>query len=329
MLLARPDRWVSWWFSAVPVGLRLIYHVRPDALWSTYPIATAHMIGHTLTRLSRLPWVADFRDPMAQNGYPADPTTWRTFKRIETRAVQRAASSVFTSPGAAREYQSRYPAFATRISVIENGYDEEMFADVAGAVVSAQSARPILLHSGIVYPSERDPTALFQALRMLRDRGLAMQGAFTIRFRGPVHDAFVRERAEHFDVADLIEIRDILPYREALREMQAADGLLVLQAANCNQQIPAKLYEYLRTGRPVLGLADPIGDTAGAMRKAGVEHIAALEDAHAIAQTLNGFLDDLRTGKAPVPDLRHALKASRRARTAELAATLERVVRER
>src|SRR5262249_1167158 len=73
---ARPDRWISWWLGALPTGMAMIRRYRPDALWSTYPIATAHKIGHDLAYLSRLPWVADFRDPMAQEGYPADRKTW-------------------------------------------------------------------------------------------------------------------------------------------------------------------------------------------------------------------------------------------------------------
>jgi hypothetical protein len=71
--LALPDRWSSWWLGAVPAGLSLIRRLRPDAIWSTHPLATAHRIGATLHRLTGLPWVADFRDPMAQDGYPRMP----------------------------------------------------------------------------------------------------------------------------------------------------------------------------------------------------------------------------------------------------------------
>src|SRR5262249_30780911 len=106
---AVPDRVVSWWLGAVPKGLAMIRKFRPAAIWSTYPVATAHLIGHTLHRLSGLPWVADFRDPMAQEGYPEDPRMWRSFRKIEERALRRASFSVFATPGAAKMYRDRYP----------------------------------------------------------------------------------------------------------------------------------------------------------------------------------------------------------------------------
>src|SRR5690606_32258303 len=60
---ALPDRWASWRLWGVRQGLRLVRHHAVDALWSTYPIATAHQIGAAIARRSRKPWIADFRDP--------------------------------------------------------------------------------------------------------------------------------------------------------------------------------------------------------------------------------------------------------------------------
>ena len=324
--LARPDRWTSWRWSAIIAGVTLVRRWQPHVLWSTYPIATAHVIGHSIARITGMPWVADFRDPMAQEGYPADPRTWKSFKRIESTSVAIAARSVFTAPGAANLYCERYPAHADRIMVIENGFDEESFAGLADA--SPYTAAPaILLHSGIVYPSERDPTQMFAALRALVDAGDLREGDLRLRFRAPVHGAMIESIARTFDVSQFVEVAPPLPYREALREMLSVNALLVLQASNCNQQIPAKLYEYLRTGRPIVGLADPQGDTGQALRRAGVNYIAALETREAIVATLRDFLRDLRTGiaRGPASDAIHG--ASRRERTQALATVFEEVAR--
>jgi hypothetical protein len=144
-----------------------------------------------------------------------------------------------------------------------------------------------------------------------------------LRLRAAVHESFNRDLAERTGVLDLIELAPPLPYRDALAEMLEADGLVVLQAANCNEQIPAKLYEYLRARRPILGLADARGDTADALRRAGVVHLSALEDANAIANVLTSFLGAVAGNDARIPDERNIVRASRRERTRELARILD------
>jgi len=322
---ARPDRWISWWLGAVPKGLAMVRRYRPHAIWSTYPIATAHTIGATLHRLTGLPWIADFRDPMAQDGYPEDRKTWDAFKRIEETAIRNASRSVFVTPGAARMYRERYgDAVAPRISVIENGYDEQAFADVQASAPHRERGRPLLvLHSGIVYPSERDPTQLFEAVRRLYANGSLQPGDLIIRLRASGHEPWLRERIEAAGVAQFFDLAPTIPYREALAEMMSADALLVLQAANCNDQVPAKLYEYLRCGRPVLALTDPRGDTASLVRRAGLRDIAPLDSAEDIARTLVSFVEELGRGAAALPSGEFVSGASRAARTAELAKVLD------
>jgi glycosyltransferase involved in cell wall biosynthesis len=328
-ITARPDRWVAWWLGAVPRGLAMIRKYRPDALWSTYPLATAHKIGHTLQRLSGLPWIADFRDPMAQVGYPADPRTWRSFRAIEERAVRRSSCCVFVTPGAARMYRLRYADLpASRIAVIENGYDEESFASLDGAPREAGPLVPgsfTLVHSGIVYPSERDPTQLFRALRRMLDDGRLKPGELRLRLRAAAHEALLKELIDSFGLAAVVELAPPIAYRSALQEMMRADGLLVLQAANCNEQIPTKVYEYLRCGRPILALTDPAGDTANLLREAGIGSIARLDSAGEIADEMARFLERAKRGGASTPATSRVLAASRLERTRELAGLLERL----
>jgi glycosyltransferase involved in cell wall biosynthesis len=324
--LARPDRWVSWKFDGIRQGMRLISKFKPQAIWSTYPIATAHVIGRELHRRSGIPWVADFRDPMAQEGYPSDPLTWSHYRAIEKDAVRLAACSVFTTPGAARMYRARYPDAAQRIVVLENGYDEDSFAaaERANPTAAPLNAGAItLLHSGIVYPSERDPTHLFDALRRLAQRGAITPGRLRLRFRAAVSDDLLRRLAAEFEITDFIEVRPPLAYREALQEMLRADALLVMQGANCNEQIPAKIYEYLRARRPTLSLADPQGDTAAALRGAGLDAFAPLESAECIAKILPAFLDAVGERRSKLPDMDAVRRASRMCGTQLLANWLD------
>lgn len=324
-MLARPDRWMTWRFGAVGAGLKLIRKLGISALWSTYPIATAHNIGADLQVRSGLPWIADFRDPMAQPTYPADPATRRQFLKIEERAVRSAAACVFTTPGAMQDYQQRYPQGRARWQVIENGYDEASFA-----TAEAQSQRRALvpgkltlLHSGIVYPWERDPTQLFQALGQLKREAPQLAERLRLRFRAAVHDDLLRSLAEQCQITELIEIAPPIDYRHALAEMLDADALLVLQASNCNAQIPAKLYEALRSRRPILCLSDPAGDTVGVIRNAGMDSHAPLDNANAIQALLRRFAEAPQS--FPLPDAGAVARASRESKSAQLAQLLDEV----
>lgn len=318
--LARPDRWASWWLGAVPAGRRLIQRLAPHAIWSTYPIATAHRIGGTLHSHSGLPWIADFRDPMAQEGYPADPATWRSFARIEASTIAQSSVSTFTTPSALEQYQRRYPEHASKMRLLENGYDEDSFA----AATSGGALTPgklTLLHSGIVYPAERDPTALFAALARLKSSAPRTFARLVVRFRASVHEALLHELATQHGVQSAIETLPPIGYREALSEMVRADALLILQASNCNAQIPAKLYEYMRADRPTLVLSDLAGDTAATSRAAGLSAIAPLNDDAAIANLLERFVQEPDCGTHAT---RAAIEnASRLGRTRELANLLD------
>jgi glycosyltransferase involved in cell wall biosynthesis len=325
--LALPDRWQSWQFGATWAARALLRRVPCDAIWSTYPIATAHRIGAALHRRTGLPWIADFRDPMAQDGYPPDARTWQSFKRIEEVVYANAARCVFTTPGAANEYRARYAEVpADRTIVIENGYDEETFAGVEDDPACAMPLDPgrvVLLHSGIVYPSERDPTHLMQALAILKSRGAVSPETFAVWFRGAGHTDMLTRAATAAGVLDLIRLLPSVPYDDALKEMLRADALLVLQASNCNAQIPAKLYEYLRAGRPILGLTDPVGDTAQLLSRAGIAAGAPLDSAEAIARLLERFVREPSARTQWIASSEAVRQAARRSRAVELAKVLD------
>lgn len=324
---ALPDRWASWQLWAVPAGLRLARNRGVKAIWSTYPIATAHKIGASIAKRTGLPWIADFRDPMAQDGYPTDPRRWQAYKRIEESAAARATRLVFVSPSALDTYHERYPTTpAEHFALIENGFDEGTFDDYSNAETTRSDGPPVLLHSGIVYPKERDPRALFEALGRLHNDRRIRPGDFVIRFRAPVHDGLLLELARQQRVEAFVDIRPPISYRDALHEMLAADALLVMQAASCNQQIPAKLYEYLRAGRPILGLTDPEGDTGRTLRKLGYPFVTRLESAEAIERALPAFIHALGAGELPAADPTEVQRFSRRTLTGRLASLLDSVV---
>ena len=330
-LFALPDRWSSWFLGAVPSGLNILRRYRPDILWSTYPIATAHLVGLGLHSLTGIPWVADFRDSMTEPHYPSDATVRGAYRWIERKTVAQAARVVFTTPGALRMYAARYPHLPTsRWAVISNGYDEEKFvqAEQGISAPSAGHSPSILVHSGLLYPSERDPRAFFGAIGALRREGKITPATLQVVLRASGFDEEYRPMLREQGIEDVVRFEPAVGYREALAEMLTADGLLLFQASNCNHQIPAKIYEYLRARRPIFAMTDPVGDTAHVLAAAGIDTVVPLDSQPRIAEGLLRFLQAIRQGDAPLPGREEILRHSRRARAGELAALLDAVVRD-
>jgi glycosyltransferase involved in cell wall biosynthesis len=318
--LAMPDRWTSWWFAGVAAGLRLIRKYRPKCIWSTYPIPTAHLIGLTLHKITGLPWVVDFRDTMTEENYPTDPATWQVYRWIERRAVAACSFAVFTAPGALGMYAQRYPGISdNRWKMIPNGYDEEDFKDMDSVTRGVSLSHTVtLVHSGVLYTSERNPDAFFAAVSSLRRARRLSPGDLKVVLRGCGDDDRYRRKVADLNIQDIVFIEKAIPYRDALREMMTSDGLLVFQAGNCNQQIPAKIFEYFRAQKPILTLTDPDGDTAALVRAEGVQSIVRLDSVDEIQDGLMKFVAQVQKGSASIPSLQTVAKYSRQQGAKEL-----------
>src|SRR6266850_2748141 len=321
--MALPDRWVTWLFGAIPAGLRAIRKYQLQVIFSTFPISTAILIGLVLHRLTRLPWVVDLRDSMTEDDYPKEPRTRKVRRWIERQAMRRAARVIFTAESARKMYLERYPEVLTsdKSLVVSNGYDEEDFQDLpipeSRGVPRECPVR--LLHTGLVYPDERDPRPMIRALARLKSEGRLNSQMVQITLRAPGNEELYHKLLVENCIADLVALEPHIPYRQALLEAAVADGFLLFQAANCDHQIPAKAYEYLRIGKPIFALTTKTGDTAGLLREVGGATIVNLAEEEEIYRGIPAFLDQVRRGMHQLPNLEKLRRYERRGQAEQLA----------
>ncbi|RVU30742.1 hydrolase 1, exosortase A system-associated [Neptunomonas marina] len=329
-VMALPDRWISWLPFAVVAGLWRIWRDKPSVIWSTYPIATAHLIGLALSKLTGLPWVADFRDSMTEETYPAPGPKRRWFLRIEQWVINRCTYAVFTTPSAVKMYQERYPHLpAEQFVLLPNGYNEAIIKQVEEQLSSSAgtSSKRRYVHSGVLYPSERDPQCFFKAIAKLKREQVISADDTEIVLRATGHDELFAPMIESLDIDDIITLAPSVDYRLALAEMMEADGLLIFQAANCNHQIPAKVYEYFRARRPICALTDPAGDTATLLKEAGYQAIYPLDDEDEIYTGLAKFFDEVECNEAYIANPEVVGQYSRQSLTGDLAALFSRCMK--
>lgn len=297
--MALPDKWQSWIFGGIISGIIAIKKNRPNVLVSTYPIASAHIIAYILHKLTGVAWVADLRDPMAQKNYPSDPRKKKIFQWIENKIVKHCKHVIVTTQGTLQLYRERFPKVEPSFwRLVSNGYDTQIFDGilVSEKNTKSETEKIVLLHSGLIYPNERNPVPLFNAVSRLKKQGKINAQKFELRLRATGHDAMYAPILEELDISDIVKLQPAVPFKQALDEMVSVDCLLLLQAANCDYQIPAKAYEYLKANKPVLALTTKEGDTGQLMARSPKTTIVRLDDEREIFTALSTFIEEVKLG---------------------------------
>ncbi len=265
-------------------------------IYSSSPPASAHALAERLAREFGLPWVADWRDLWTDN--PAyDAPAWRRQldRRTEQRWLARADGIVTVTPSWQAMLDARRPA-GMPVAFIPNGYDEDDFASLPPAHQSdAADGRFTLIHTGTFY-GPRDPAGLLDGLSRYLDGPRAGHPALRVRLLGNMGARF--GRALHaFSVRhpDVIVCEPYVPHDEALAAMMAADALLLVVGGGRGPAVqgwlPGKVFEYLRSGKPVLSLGDSQGDAARLIARYGQGHAVPEHDAAGVALALSQLLE--------------------------------------
>jgi len=269
-----------WLLKARPACERMIRQHRPDAIITSSPPGVVHLLGRWLQRQHQLPWFACFRDPWITNHQDLRPTLYHRYERwLESKVMRHADCLIANTPLNEAGWANAYPQEAHKIVTIPNGFDPERFAICATPTGSRE--RLTMLHAGEFY-SGRDPRPLLDALA-------AERLPIDVEFLG-------RKTETMFDFSTEIQARGLsecvrhggqIPYADSLERMQRADILLLVHSPGYRVGVPAKLYEYLGAGRPILALAEPDSDIAWVLRESGVLHrIAPPTDVARIRQAL-------------------------------------------
>ncbi len=274
---------VGWLPFALPRALALAAPKRFDAVLTTSPPHSGHLVGLALHGRG-LPWVADFRDGWTfESDRPAWPSAvQRGLDRGLERAVAAGAERLVavTEPIAA-DLRAR---FEREVATITNGFDpEEHGGDappVALGAAAPASDRHSLLHAGRMAYAGRSPAALLAALERAPD----LRARLEVLFAGPLsrQESELIARPELDGAARAVGSLD----RERTLALQSrSDSLLVLTSGHRRGEATQKVFEYLAAGKPILVLGEDT-EAARIVADAGGGIVAPVDDADAIAAAL-------------------------------------------
>jgi len=334
-MLGIPDRYWLWIWPALRQAGRLMRE-KTDirAIFSTYPVPSALLIGLLLKRRYGLPWVADFRDPWVEDSMSG--LEKMVCSRLERRVLEEADRVICNTPRMRAWFIERYPRLDTRkLITIPNGYD----ADELAQVEPLRDNKFHIFYGGVIDSENRNPRPLLAAARYAIDQGWLAEEQLQITFLGAgaygLGDVFLSDVNE-FRLQSVIEVScERIPYTQALRQAAGADVILVLsepvgdgeavakERLWSHLQVPVKVYEGLGMKRQILALV-----SGGAVKDVLDETQAGLAvapgDIEGIAAALRRFYQRWQTGVSDEDVNSEQLERySRRHLTSVLAGVLE------
>jgi glycosyltransferase involved in cell wall biosynthesis len=256
VLLSIPDRHNTWVFPALREGLKIIKKEKINIIFSTSPPFTDNLIGAGISLLTGLPLVTDFRDLWTLNesyetfGYPK---IGKLIDRLLERWVVLKSSAIVTTTDSFTAAMKRKNAFkdGRLFFTIPNGLDKDDFRALTLPV--EKTKRFTMLHLGNLY-GNRDPEFFFECVRNWVQQRPELMGNLVICFIGD--SGKYKKEIEESDLAEICHFVQRISQREALSWLWEADVLLLILGfnASCTGVLPAKLFEYIATNRPVLAL---------------------------------------------------------------------------
>jgi len=249
MNLFVPDARIGWYWNAIHKGKKILQSENIKAIVSIGPPHTTLLVGKKLSKLSGIPHVPVFIDPWVDisyyRGLKRSKLTLALDRRFERSVVENAGQIVFVTESMKKDYIRQYPSIENKSHVLYWGYDEEVFQSYKSKRSSDQD---ILLHAGNMY-DHQNPKNLWRTLRKELDNGRNLK----LIFVGTVGPG-IRQSLNEAGLLKQTEFKGFLPYKEMIKELSLASYLLV--CASEKRHIPGKLFEYLRSGKPILAFGD-------------------------------------------------------------------------
>lgn len=250
-----PDARKFWVKPSVKFLAAYIKQHQIDTIITTGPPHSVHLIGLKLKEQLNINWLADFRDPWTTIGYhnkmKLTVKSQKKHKAFEKKVLQNADEIIVTSPSTKEEFQeiTNQP-----ISVITNGFDDVDFGKVE------LDTKFTLAHIGSLLTG-RNPEVLWQVLAELIQENTAFKNAFELKLIGAVSDD-VLASIYTYGLKDYISLLGYMSHKDAQIQQRQSQVLLLVEIDSPETKciIPGKLFEYMQSGRPIIGFGPENAD---------------------------------------------------------------------
>ena len=316
-----PDPRVFWVKPSVKFLKEWLMDHHIDLIVTTGPPHSVHLIGYHLKKKFDLPWLADFRDPWSEwdilDKLKVNKLARTFHRRLEKKVLSTADLTTTVSTNLAKQFRELH---ARSVVHIKNGFDD---SDIPATDKALPQDKFTIGYFGLLNEL-RNPPALWDAINNAIDEKFIPPTEFELHLGGIISDSIQFDLQNKFPLNECLKF---FPYQSQKQVYQSYLGchllLIILnQTGNAKWIIPAKLFEYLATGRKVMLIGPTNSDAADIIREQQAGQIHSFDDSIGIKSSLVDLYTQFKTGKLQ-PENYQLEKYSRRSLTQELAGHME------
>ena len=228
-----------------------------DAIISTGPPHTTHLIALRVKRKTGLPWLADFRDPWTSIDYYKDLKLTRFADRLHHRLERKVLATANATVVVSSQMLDEYRALSPRIELVENGFDADDYSHDSEPALDADFS---ICHVGSITPNRNCP-ALWKAISIYASQNAEFKQRLRIRLVGSV-DQSVVESLNSLGLTNNVDLVGYLPHKQvaAIQLQSQILLLLVNNSPNAKGILTGKIFEYMAAKRPILAVGPKGGD---------------------------------------------------------------------
>lgn len=293
-----------------------------DAIVSTGPPHSMHLIALKVHENLNIPWLADFRDPWTGIDFyhqlRLTPYADALHHKLEKKVLTQATAVTVVSKNMALEFTG---IVKRGYDLVTNGYDEE---DISPISQNQLDKKFTISHIGSINAS-RNPEKLWKVLSEMVDSDPDFGASLEIKLVGKV-DITVLKSLEIHGLNSFLSRIEYMPHQEVIHEIQKSQVLLLLinNTPNARGILTGKVFEYMGSGRPVLNIGPEDGDAAVLLKDSEAGLTAAYENEAGMSIIISEYFARFKV-QGLKSNNHNRLKYSRKDLTQEIAGILNRI----
>lgn len=285
-----PDARKIWNKHAFKAASKELLTNKYDVLITTGPPHSTHLVGLKIKKKYKIKWLTDFRDPWTKMGYLKNVKRWKTATFFDTilegKVIRNCDAAIAASKKSMDDFNN-----ISKIHLITNGYDHEDFEQTE---IIENNEYFNINYFGTI-PPESSPVPILKAVNLLFENGIKK---INLNFYGNVND-IVKIELKKYDENNLITFHSYIPHNEMLNLLvNSSILLLIINKVKSNKGIlPGKIFEYIGSGVPVLGIGPEDGEAAQILKETESGKMFYYDQIEKIAEFIEEKFNDWKNRK--------------------------------